>query len=88
MACESSANCVKAERSMNRILNGSCQVPIGGHAVIKNDKLVLTGVVASSDGQLLINRRLEAPKSDAERLGETLANRLREAGADKILSAV
>jgi hypothetical protein len=36
----------------------------------------------------LINRRLEAPKSDAERLGETLANRLREAGADKILSAV
>ena len=86
--CESSANCVKAERSMNKILNGSCQVPIGGHAVIKNDKLVLTGVVASIDGQLLINRRLAAPKSDAERLGETLANRLIEAGADKILSAV
>jgi hydroxymethylbilane synthase len=86
--CNESADCVRAERSMNKFLNGSCQVPIGGHAIIYNDKLVLTGVVASIDGQVLINQRLEGSKGDAEELGENLANRLIEAGADEILAVV
>jgi len=45
-------------------------------------------VVASIDGQVLINHRLEGSKSDAEELGENLANRLIEAGADEILASV
>ncbi len=73
---------------MNKLLNGSCQVPIGGHAVIEKDMLVLTGVVASIDGQVLIKQRLEGPKSAAEELGAKLAYRLIEAGADEILAAV
>jgi hydroxymethylbilane synthase len=88
LICDESADCIRAERSMNKLLNGSCQVPIGGHAVIEKDMLVLTGVVASIDGQVLIKQRLEGPKSAAEELGAKLAYRLIEAGADEILAAV
>ncbi|HSJ80154.1 MAG TPA: hydroxymethylbilane synthase, partial [Thiobacillus sp.] len=40
------AACVRAERQVSRVLGGSCQVPLGAHAVLEDGRLVLNGFVA------------------------------------------
>jgi uroporphyrinogen-III synthase len=45
------AHCVKAERAFSRALGGSCQVPLGGYAIIDNGQLWLRGFVATPDGR-------------------------------------
>ena len=49
------AHCVKAERAFSRALGGSCQVPLGGYAVIDDGQLWLRGFVATVDGLSLIH---------------------------------
>ncbi|MCF4966137.1 hydroxymethylbilane synthase [Nostoc sp. CMAA1605] len=77
-----------AERSFLRSLEGGCQVPIGVNTEIDEDNLILTGVVASIDGQNLVKDTVSGATSDAENLGIELANRLREQGAQEILDAI
>jgi hydroxymethylbilane synthase len=50
--------------------------------------LVLTGMVASLDGQRLIRDQVNGPQEDPEALGITLARRLREQGAGPILEEI
>ena len=52
------AQCVEAERAMSRALGGSCQVPLGGFAEIKEEVLRLRGFVASQDGTRMISDEL------------------------------
>jgi len=87
---------VSAERAMNKRLNGGCQVPIAGFAVLENDAIALEGRVGAPDGSELIIKKAEAKLSGsltekariAEQLGEQIANELLAAGADRILSAL
>ncbi|WP_409421355.1 hydroxymethylbilane synthase [Pseudaeromonas sp. ZJS20] len=79
---------VLAERAMNRALQGGCQVPIGAHAVLAGEQLWLRGLVGSPDGSQLLQDEIRGPRQQAEALGETLARRLLEAGADRILAQV
>ncbi|HVA38352.1 MAG TPA: hydroxymethylbilane synthase [Candidatus Dormibacteraeota bacterium] len=78
---------VLAERAVLRALEGGCQVPIGAHARLEGDRLVLEAVVASIDGTLLVRRRLEGPAQEAEALGAALAGQLLDAGGREILRA-
>ncbi len=67
-----------AERSMLAELDGSCRTPIGGYARVLPDlRLMLTGMVARADGSFMVTRSLTAPRSDADRLGQTLGTSLR-----------
>ncbi|MEA5566324.1 hydroxymethylbilane synthase [Anabaena sp. UHCC 0399] len=77
-----------AERSFLRSLEGGCQVPIGVNTEIKGDNLTLTGVVASIDGQNLVNDTVSGAASDAEALGIELATLLRQQGAQEILEVI
>lgn len=79
---------VLAERAMNRRLQGGCQVPIGAFAVQNGDELWLRGLVGSLDGQQIIRDELKGPFTQAEQLGQQLAERLLAAGAGDILNAV
>lgn len=80
---------VTAERAMNHGLQGGCQVPIGGFAVLTEpDQLKLEGLVASVDGREVIKRDISGPASKAEALGKQLANELLSAGAREILQAL
>ena len=83
-----SAYCVLAERAMSRTLGGSCNVPLGAHAVIENKTLKLQGFVASVDGKAMIKDKIEGSVEDAEKLGEKLAKQLLDQGADKILASL
>jgi len=80
------ANCILAERSMNVMLEGGCEAPIGGFAFIANDSLVLQGLVASIDGQTLIQEKMIGAKVEAEQLGKTLGSRLLSKGAKTLLA--
>jgi len=87
---ETSSLCVRAERAMNRHLQGGCQVPIAGFAVRDGQSLYLKGLVASLDGKVIL--RAEASVSlddgDPESLGISIAEDLLKQGADEILANV
>lgn len=80
--------CVTGERALLRRLEGGCQVPIACYGEIRNGGLSLAGLVASVDGKRIIKDSIEGPRTDAERLGVTLAENLLKQGADVILREV
>lgn len=82
------ADCVGAERAFNRRLDGGCEVPIAGHAVLDRDRLWLRGLVADPEGREVIQGEIEGPRSDREVLGVELAERLLARGAARLLSKV
>ena len=77
-----------AERAFLRELEGGCQVPIGVNTQIEADQLTLTGMVASLDGQQLIKDTVTGAATAAEELGIQLADKLKQQGAQEILSQI
>jgi hydroxymethylbilane synthase len=79
---------VTAERIALAGLGGGCQVPIGIHCEVAGNGFLITGVVASPDGLSLLRAELENQTGlSAEALGERLAHRLLEQGAEQLLQA-
>jgi hydroxymethylbilane synthase len=83
-----SAICVLAERAMNARLEGGCQVPIGGYAMLQGDNLWLRGMVGMPDGSRILHRERRGSQWQAEELGIALAEDLLQAGAAEILRTV
>jgi len=79
------ADCVLAERAMNHRLEGGCQVPIGGHAVLNGDQLHMRGLVGTTDGKHIIRAESSASRDQAEILGVEVAEALLMQGAREIL---
>ncbi len=82
------AICVRAERAMNRILGGSCQVPIAGYASINESGLRLQGLVGRLDGSQLLREEGCASTAEPEKLGQNIANALLERGAAELLADI
>ena len=85
---ESTALTVRAERAFLKELQGGCQVPIAGYARLDGDALSLEGLVAELDGSRVIRDALTGTIQNPEAIGIELANRLLEAGAERILAHV
>ena len=79
---------VTAERALNKHLNGGCQVPIACYAVLEGEQLWLRGLVGEPSGGTLLSADARAPRSDAQALGEQVAEALLAQGAGDILKAV
>jgi len=77
---------ITAERALMASLEGSCQVPLAGHATIDGDRLRLEGLIASLDGTRVVSDVGEGPRSDAVTIGSRLGSRLRASGGDDILA--
>lgn len=85
-----------AERSLMRTLEGGCSVPIGVCSSLENKMLSLRGLVASLDGQQIVEFESEISLQEsasveqdvvlANELGITVANGLIERGAGVILA--
>lgn len=82
------AICAAAERAFLTRLEGGCQVPIAGHAVLEKRQVRLRGLVASLDGLRLITEEATGPADAATALGKKLAERLLEKGAGQILREI
>jgi len=85
---QETAHCVKAERALSRALGGSCQVPLGGYAILENGELLLRGFVASVDGRQMVSGEVRGNPADDEALGRQLADVLRAQGAEAILASL
>ncbi len=88
LACEETRIRVIAERAMNRALEGGCQVPIGSYAVLNGQELHLRGLVGAVDGSEILTGEVHGKLTEAEQLGNQLAENLLAKGADKILRQV
>jgi hydroxymethylbilane synthase len=73
------------ERAFLKTLGGTCQTPIAGHASIEGGELTMKGLVTSPDGQERLSARENGRPFDAAGIGQRLAQKLLDAGADKIL---
>jgi hydroxymethylbilane synthase len=79
---------VTAERAALAALGGGCQVPIGIYCEPAGEGFLIAGVVAAPDGSSVLRAELEHQAGvSPDALGETLAQRLLEQGADRLLRA-
>ncbi|PNE02819.1 porphobilinogen deaminase [Alcanivorax sp. MD8A] len=79
---------VVAERAMNRRLEGGCQVPIAGFALLEGDDLWMRALVAEEDGSRVLRAEGRAHRNAGAELGIQLAEELLAQGADDILKAL
>ena len=86
LADATTALCVRAERAVSRALGGSCSLPLGAYAEMRDGQLDLTALVASQDGRQVLRTR--AAGSDPEEVGAQAARSLRDQGADAVLGAL
>jgi len=77
---------IAAERALNETLNGGCQVPIAGYAVLDNGAIYLRGLVGEPDGSRILRAEASGKVEDAVSIGRALAEDLLSQGADQILS--
>jgi hydroxymethylbilane synthase len=79
---------LSAERAMGARLQGSCQVPIAGYALIEEGELYLRGLVGTPDGRTMVRGEIRGALTDAQRLGERLGDELLSRGGREILAAL
>ncbi|MFN0252260.1 MAG: hydroxymethylbilane synthase [Kofleriaceae bacterium] len=79
---------VAAERSFLLRMGGSCQTPLAAHALDRAEGgLRLVGMCGMPDGSKILRAEVGGHASDAELLGQRLAEDLLGQGADAILAA-
>jgi len=76
---------VTCERALSRRLQASCEVPVAAYAQLKDDKLEVSGMVASLDGEKVLRAKLTGTRDEAASLGIALAEELLDRGAGEIL---
>ena len=77
--------CLTAERAFLAELDGSCQTPIAGLAILRDDQIELRGEVLSLDGKIRHEHRISGNADDAALLGQTLGRELRARAGEALL---
>jgi hydroxymethylbilane synthase len=77
---------IAAERSFLNRLEAGCHVPVGARATFIAGTLHLMGVIAHPDGTALFRDEASGAATKAVELGRSLAERLLDQGADRILA--
>lgn len=67
-----------AERAFLAALDGSCETPIAGLAMLEGEEIWLRGEILRGDGSEALADDIRGPVSDGAQLGRTLAARLLE----------
>jgi hydroxymethylbilane synthase len=85
-----SAIACTAERTVSRLLGGSCELPLGAYAdwVEGERPLRLRAFVANLDGSACVTAEAFGTPDMPEALGETVAAQLRAQGADQIIASL
>jgi hydroxymethylbilane synthase len=78
-------DCLLAERELARELGASCDTPLGAHAAIASDRMLLRAWIGLPDGSHWIEDELTGAAAHPEVLAHELAKRLRSVGAAEIL---
>jgi hydroxymethylbilane synthase len=78
----------RAERALGRVVEGSCEVPVGGLATVQDDGFSLEGFIGFPDGSRVVRLAGRGAASEAEAVGRDLGARLLSAGGREILDAL
>lgn len=79
---------VSAERAFLKRLGGGCQLPIAGYGRKMECDIILSGLLGSLDGRVLIRDEVRGHCDNAEALGTLLADRILSKGGKAILDEV
>jgi hydroxymethylbilane synthase len=85
LADEAAELTVAAERALLAGLGVGCRTPVAGHAILRDGRVVLRGLVGRPDASEMIREEASGPPSEAAALGAEVARRLLARGADRIL---
>lgn len=85
---DATALCVRAERALNKKLQGGCQVPIACFAELDGAQLFLRGLVGAADGSIMLRAEQTGTADAPEALGIAVAERLLQQGAGEILERI
>lgn len=77
-----------AERHVLTVMQCGCHAPVGGHARIDGDSMILDAFISDLDGRDFIKRQVSGPVAEAEKLAEKIAEELLGAGGKEILEAL
>lgn len=77
---------VTAERTYLHLLEGGCQVPIGGYAYLEGDEVVLTAYVGTPEADRVLKTTVRG--TDPKEVGTLAAQRLIDEGAKDIVNKV
>lgn len=75
-----------AERAFLRRLGGGCLLPIAAHAVVRDKRISLSGLVTDTQGRQVLRDRVTGSLDEAEQLGSRLAELLLGRGAGELLA--
>ncbi len=76
---------VETERAFLKRLEGGCQVPIAGHATLKEGVVSFEGLVGAVDGSTIFRDVMTAPVGEHEAMGVALADKILSKGGGEIL---
>ncbi len=76
--CVDTFDCITAERSFLKALDGNCRMPIAALAEIDNQNIILTGELISDNGAVKINKTIIGMRKNAYDLGFELGNKIKE----------
>ena len=80
--------CVEAERGLLAGLDGNCQTPLAGYAVLQEPETIrIEGLAASCDGREIIRQSLTGPAHAPRESGLRLARDMKRAGADRLMGS-
>lgn len=86
LADPATVTAVAAERALNRVLEGSCDVPVAAWCHSEGQTLTLHGAVGDGERGRLLRAVLSAPECEAELLGERVGKALLDVGAGEIIA--
>ncbi len=75
-----------AERSVVGLLGASCATPVGVHARVEGDRLMMRAFVGLPDGSSWVRDEVAGNRAEPALLGEEAAQRLLSAGAADLLA--
>jgi hydroxymethylbilane synthase len=76
-----------AERAMNAVLEGSCDVPIAAYAAVDGHRLELHGAVGDPSSGKILRAHATGTTDQPEELGRRVARALLDAGAALVLAS-
>ncbi len=81
-------DCIRAERSFLKTLQGGCSIPAFGYAHHEGGMITLKGGIISLDGQRIIKAKHSASPDEVKALGERVANEVLINGGATLLSEI
>jgi len=85
LACTQTSACALAERTISRMLGGSCQVPLAAFAQVGDQTLHLQARLGHPDGSLMLQAQQSGPVGQAQALGQAVAAQLQAQGAQALM---